>query len=46
MCIRDSFYPDGKGQHTFRMTFATASPEMIEEGIRRLGKVIKSQMKP
>ncbi|OQB27771.1 MAG: 2-aminoadipate transaminase [Chloroflexi bacterium ADurb.Bin180] len=41
-----AFYPDGKGQHTFRMTFATASPEMIEEGIRRLGKVIKSQMKP
>jgi 2-aminoadipate transaminase len=39
-----AFYPDGSGKHTFRMTFATASPEMIEEGIRRLGKVIKSQM--
>ena len=40
-----AFYPDGRGQHTFRMTFATASPEMIEEGVKRLGKVIEKQMK-
>ncbi len=40
-----AFYPDGSGQHTFRMTFATASPEMIEEGVERLAKAIERQMK-
>ena len=40
-----AFYPDGSGLHCFRMTFATASPEMIDEGIRRLGEVIDRQMK-
>jgi len=40
-----AFYTDGSGQNTFRMTFATARPEMIEEGIKRLGKVIEQQMK-
>ena len=40
-----AFYPDGvSGQDSLRLTFATASPKMIEEGIRRLGKVIKSQI--
>jgi 2-aminoadipate transaminase len=39
-----AFYPDSSGQHTFRMTFATASPEMIEEGVRRLAGVIERQM--
>ncbi len=40
-----AFYPDGKsGHNTFRLTFATASPEMIEEGIRRLGKAIEGQL--
>jgi 2-aminoadipate transaminase len=40
-----AFNPDGSGQDTFRMTFATASPEMIEEGVKRLGRVIERQMK-
>ncbi len=40
-----AFYPDGNsGHNTFRLTFATASPEMIEEGIRRLGKAIEGQL--
>jgi 2-aminoadipate transaminase len=40
-----AFYPDGNsGHNTLRLTFATASPEMIEEGIRRLGKAIERQL--
>jgi len=40
-----AFYPDpSSGRNTFRLTFATASPEMIEEGIRRLGKAIEKQL--
>ncbi|MCS6936368.1 MAG: PLP-dependent aminotransferase family protein [Candidatus Bipolaricaulota bacterium] len=37
-----SFYPDGSGQNTLRLNFSNATPEKIEEGIRRLGKVLKS----
>jgi 2-aminoadipate transaminase len=40
-----AFYPDGNsGHNTLRLTFATASPEMIQEGIRRLGKAIEKQL--
>jgi 2-aminoadipate transaminase len=40
-----AFYPDGGGgRNTLRLTFATASPAMIEEGIRRLGKAIEGQL--
>lgn len=39
-----AFYPDGSGRNTFRLTFSTASPEMIEEGIHRLGRAIERQL--
>ena len=39
-----AFYPDGSGKNTLRLTFSTASPEMIEEGIRRLGRAIEKQL--
>ncbi len=39
-----AFYPDGQGKNTMRLNFSNASPEMIEEGIRRLGLVLKGQM--
>lgn len=39
-----AFYPDGAGRDAFRLNFSNASPEMIEEGIKRLGKAIKRQM--
>lgn len=39
-----AFYADGTGHNTLRLTFATASPEMIEEGIKRLGKAIKKRL--
>jgi len=40
-----AFYPDGvSGRNAFRLTFATVSPEKIEEGIRRLGRAIQRQL--
>lgn len=39
-----AFYPDGQGKNTMRLNFSNASPEKIEEGIRRLGMVLKGQM--
>ena len=34
------FYPDEGGKNAMRLTFATASPEKIEEGIKRLGRAL------
>jgi 2-aminoadipate transaminase len=36
-----SFYPDGSGANTMRLNFSYSKPAIIEEGIRRLGKVLK-----
>ena len=35
------FYPDGTGLNTLRLNFSNAKPEMITEGIRRLGRVLE-----
>ena len=35
-----AFYPDGDGRNTMRLNFSNASPAMIEEGIRRLGRAL------
>jgi 2-aminoadipate transaminase len=35
------FFPNGGGENTMRLNFSNANPEMIREGIIRLGKVIK-----
>jgi 2-aminoadipate transaminase len=35
-----SFFPCGGGEETFRLNFSYCSPERIEEGIRRLGRVV------
>jgi DNA-binding transcriptional MocR family regulator len=35
------FFPDGSGANTLRMNFSNASPENIEEGIKRMGQVLK-----
>jgi len=34
------FYPNEGGKNTLRLTFATAGPEKIEEGIKRLGRAL------
>jgi 2-aminoadipate transaminase len=35
-----SFFPRGGGVGTFRLNFSYCRPELIEEGIRRLGGVL------
>lgn len=40
----EAFYPKGGGHNTMRLNFSNATPEMIEEGIYRLARVIKEQM--
>jgi 2-aminoadipate transaminase len=35
------FFPDGSGNNTMRLNFSNASPEKIEEGIRRMGELLK-----
>ena len=35
-----SFHPNGGGRNTLRLNFSYARPEVIEEGIRRLGGVV------
>jgi 2-aminoadipate transaminase len=35
------FHLDESGKHTLRLNFSNASPERIEEGIRRLGRILK-----
>lgn len=35
------FFPDGSGKNTLRLNFSNASPELIEEGIRKMGKVLR-----
>ena len=39
------FFPDGSGANTARLNFSYCTPDIIEEGIRRLGVVLKSLMK-
>ena len=33
------FYPNGGGENTMRLNFSNASPDLIREGIERLGKL-------
>jgi len=39
-----AFHADGSGRNTMRLNFSYAPPELIEEGIRRLGGVLKRQL--
>jgi len=39
-----SFYPAGGGERTLRLNFSYCTPEKIEEGMRRLGAVIKRRL--
>lgn len=40
-----AFYPCGGGDNTMRLNFSFAKPEVINEGISRLGKVLSEQIK-
>ena len=35
-----AFYPDGRGRNCMRLSFSNVTPEVIEEGIRRLGQAL------
>jgi 2-aminoadipate transaminase len=35
-----AFFPEGGGEESMRLNFSYAPPEVIEEGIRRLGRVL------
>ena len=35
-----AFYPDGRGRNCMRLSFSDVTPEVIEEGIRRLGQAL------
>lgn len=39
------FHVGNTGHNTFRLNFSNASPEMIEEGIKRLGHLLKDVIK-
>jgi 2-aminoadipate transaminase len=40
-----SFYPDEAGAHELRLCFSAVDPVRIEEGIRRLGALMRGQMR-
>lgn len=40
-----SFYPNGGHENCFRMNYSCMSDEKIVEGIKRLGKVLKEELK-
>ncbi|MBN8618348.1 MAG: PLP-dependent aminotransferase family protein [Anaerolineae bacterium] len=40
----EGFFTGGGGHNTFRVNFSNARPEMIEEGVKRLGMVLKDAM--
>jgi 2-aminoadipate transaminase len=39
-----AFYADESGHNTMRLNFSNAAPELIREGIRRLGRTIERHM--
>ena len=41
-----SFYPRGGGERTMRLNFSYCTPELIDEGIRRLGEAILRRLVP
>ncbi len=40
----ESFFPNGDGQNTMRLNFSYSSPEKINEGIARLGLMLKQEL--
>jgi 2-aminoadipate transaminase len=42
--VGQAFYPDGGGRNTMRLNFSHASDEMLREGVRRLGRVIREEI--
>ena len=43
--IGSAFHCDGSGQNTMRLNFSYPTPEQIDEGIKRLAKVVKADLR-
>ncbi|MDD5656052.1 MAG: PLP-dependent aminotransferase family protein [Elusimicrobia bacterium] len=43
--IGSAFHCDGGGQNTMRLNFSYPTPEQIDEGIKRLAKVVKANLR-
>jgi 2-aminoadipate transaminase len=41
----DAFFTDGSGANTLRLNFSHASPERIDEGMSRLGSLLREQLR-
>lgn len=41
----DSFHPLGGGKNTMRLNFSNSKPDLIVEGIKRLAKIVKDNLK-
>ncbi len=41
-----AFFADASGANTLRLSYSCANDEMIEEGIKRLGRLIRTHMEP
>ncbi|MDK1493052.1 PLP-dependent aminotransferase family protein [Sinorhizobium sp. 7-81] len=39
-----AFFADGSGENTLRLSFSCANDKMIDEGIRRLGDLVRGEM--
>jgi 2-aminoadipate transaminase len=39
-----SFHPDGRGKNTMRLNFSFSKPDVITEGMARLGKAVKQMV--
>ena len=39
-----AFYPNGGGHNTMRLNFSYSTPEILHEGVKRLGKVIEDEL--
>ena len=45
LCPWRGFYPRGGGENTMRLNFHNTKPDKINEGISRLGVVLKEQIR-
>jgi 2-aminoadipate transaminase len=41
----DAFFADGRGTNTFRLNFSHCEPARIQEGVRRLGRVLSAHLR-
>jgi len=42
--IGSDFYPNGGGENTMRLSFSLNSEAKIDEGIKRLAKVVREEL--